>query len=326
MSDSFLMQSHEILKPHGVLFSANQHVVADWPCDLTQAYWTVFNHESYLHVFGQDAAQFLQGQLTCDVLDISKNQMIYGACCNPKGRMISNFRLIKLASDEFVLILPAGQADILRAAIIKYTVFYKVTLNTSLPWVRVGILAPPAYINSLQNTSELPNMQIIHTSNQQIECWVAIDYLDQFISKQLSEYKLASTMYWQLAVLKQGIAWVDNEGTEKHLPQDLNWDLVKGINFKKGCYTGQEIIARLHYRGQPKMRLQYFTCSDPVFKNDLIHVPDTAIQGLVIDAIDEPTTRLTHLLAKVRVNQTGWLTVTNHTILNPQVLPYSVSN
>ena len=142
---------------------------------------------------GEDAANFLQGQMTCDVIELEENNGTCGAFCNAKGRVISTFYLNKTQS-EFICILPNSLLSVIHERLKRYKLRAKVEISES---------------DFDINTFNLPN----------------------------------------------NLPWLTHETSEEFIPQWLNLDKLGGISFTKGCYTGQEIVARTHYLGEVKRRL-----------------------------------------------------------------------
>ena len=161
-----------------------------------------------LSVSGVDAKRFLQGQLTCNLDDLSTSQSQLGAHCNPAGRVISLFRLF-LYQDAYYLQMPKLMVPIAITALKKYVVFFKA---------------------SLADASERINDLAEYCRPEPMETW---HYLD----------------------VMAGIPAIYPETSEKFLPHDLNLPQLNAVSFNKGCYTGQEIIARMHYRGKLKKQL-----------------------------------------------------------------------
>lgn len=150
-----------------------------------------------LAITGEDAATFLQGQTTCDVNKVNTNETILGAFCNPKGRVISTFLLLK-PEHTFLIILPKSLLPTIQERLQRYKLRAKVEITE--------IDALPAF--------DLP----------------------------------------------ENMPWLSPETSEEFIPQWLNLDTLGGISFTKGCYTGQEIVARTHYLGEVKRRLFLAYC------------------------------------------------------------------
>lgn len=149
-----------------------------------------------LAIMGDDAAIFLQGQMTCNINDACENKANLGAFCNPKGRVISTFVLLK-KGNNFIVILPQSLLVTTQERLQRYKLRAKV--------------------------------EIIETD------------LPEFDEPE-------------------NIPWLSPETSEQFIPQWLNLDTLGGISFTKGCYTGQEIVARTHYLGEVKRRLFLAHC------------------------------------------------------------------
>jgi hypothetical protein len=162
-----------------------------------------------LCVEGADAAQFLQGQLTCDVNKVTSTQTSLAAHCNPQGRIISLSRLF-LHEGSYYLQMPTSMIPIALAALKKYAIFYKVLLK-----------------DATELLSSIPCC-VVNESQRDID-------------------------------FKRGIPAIYPETSEKFLPHEINLPALNAVSFDKGCYVGQEIIARLHYRGQLKTQFYFAT-------------------------------------------------------------------
>lgn len=157
-----------------------------------------------LKVSGPDAQKFLQGQVTCNVEEVTPTQSRLGAHCNPQGRVLFLFRLF-LFQDAYYLLMPLDMLALALSYLRKYAVFYKLSLSVS--------------------------------------------------EEDLPELTALAAAEWQYFDLSLGRPQIYPETSGKFLPHDLNLHQLEGISWEKGCYTGQEIIARMHYRGKLKNHL-----------------------------------------------------------------------
>lgn len=185
-------------------------------------------------VSGEDAAGFLQNQLTADLRQLEPGQRLLSAWCNPKGRVICLFRVTRTA-DGFALALPAGLAETVVARLTMFRFRAKVDFE-----VRE---AEPA------------------------ELGVDGDVDD-----------------WRLANLRAGIPDIREQQSEQFTAHMLNLDLSGAVSLDKGCYPGQEIIARTHYRGASKRRLARFDSDAPLTAGDKLQHGDRTV-GEVVNAI-----------------------------------------
>ncbi len=212
----------------------------------------IFNLDylAIIEVSGVDSAKFLQGQLTCNVNDLSDSQASIAAFCTAKGRVISSLIIIKTAAG-FCLLLPASLLDKVLKKLQMYVLRSAVKLiDQRQQWAVYG-LQTQASANP-----EEPRFSV----NQS-------DFITIKLPSALSRYLLikpiqspvivnqASNDVWRYQDIVDGLPWFDFEQSEQYTPQMLNIDQLGGISFTKGCYTGQEIVARTHYLGKPKRSL-----------------------------------------------------------------------
>lgn len=214
-------------------------------------------HLAVLSVSGNEAKQFLQGQITCNIDDINQQQASIGAFCNAKGRVISTFFILQ-KDQGFLLILPKALIVALQKRLQMYIMRAKVHLqDQSEQWCLLGLktdaeLALPTQALQCQNHQgglvfkyPVANYWLWLGANAQaIDFWNHLTEQNQ-MQGQTAQAGLVHNIY-------AGIPWLTSETSEQYIPQSLNLGQLKGISFKKGCYTGQEIIARTHYLGKSK--------------------------------------------------------------------------
>ncbi|MEK9919151.1 MAG: hypothetical protein VW519_00725 [Luminiphilus sp.] len=204
-----------------------------------------------LRLEGPDAILFLQGQTTSDFQKAEVGDHLYAAFCNPKGRVLADVLAVVTARDTIFL---RGRCEVmaqLAAHLKPYLAFSKATLATT-EWTITCTLdessqhTDPGQVQVLTDDGELTSV-IINRGDGFTEYWqhgasaVAHDRENRVPLAQVD--------------FEQARARVETTTAGAYLPQDLNYDLNETVSFAKGCYTGQEIVARLHYRGTPKRRL-----------------------------------------------------------------------
>jgi len=221
-------------------------------------------HLAVLRVAGDDATTFLQNLTTNDVMGLADNQGQLSGLCNPKGRLLAIFRLIKRQND-LLLLLPADLADSIRQRLTMFVLRSKVTIEDVSESLKVVALLN----SSTSLIAELPanawqgqlENDILTVKQPTGDCErylsvVAAEHVDDYIESLLAQkWQLAPEGLWQQQDIIAGIPIIFNASKEQFTPQQVNLDLVGGVNFKKGCYPGQEVVARLHYLGEPKRRL-----------------------------------------------------------------------
>ncbi|WP_460155926.1 CAF17-like 4Fe-4S cluster assembly/insertion protein YgfZ [Pseudomonas sp. S2_H10] len=227
------------------------------------AFFCTLSHEGVLAVRGADASKFLQGQLTCNLNYLSDSRASLGARCTQKGRMQSSFRIL-LEGDGVLLAMATELLEPQLADLKKYAVFSKSKLtDESAAWVRFGVDHGDAALVSLgldlpaETDSVVRNdgLIAIRVSPQRAELWVATAQADAVKGKLAAALGEGDLNQWLLGQVRAGIGQVMAGTRELFIPQMLNLQAIGGVSFKKGCYTGQEIVARMQYLGKLKRRL-----------------------------------------------------------------------
>lgn len=194
---------------------------------------------------GPDAAKFLQGQLSADVEKLAVGSGVLAGLHNPQGRAIALLALVRLQPGEILAALPAELVDTVLQRLRKYVLRAKVTLEDASPAYHVaGAWAGDA----VSGIAGLP--------------WGTRRLL--FLpADRVPTADAAASATWELADVREGRPQVYAATSEAFVAQMLNLDLLGAIAFDKGCYTGQEVIARAHYRGRVKRRLQRWANESP---------------------------------------------------------------
>lgn len=249
-------------------------------------YWTILKSYELLFIEGKDAKTFLQGQVTCNVNDLTTNNSLLGCHCNAKGRVIFDFRAGLYADDKVALRVKGPMLNQAKTSLGKYIVFSKAKITHPEQPYRVygffGVTAGELMSHVKEEIYEHAKLVEIH--EQLLEVWVAPEYQSQFES-MVSSLPFTSEADWMIERMKSGIAELSPDLVEQYVPQDIDLDEAGAINFKKGCYTGQEVIARLHYRGASKRHLYVATLKEPasLLPGDKIMVDGTQSLGEVIE-------------------------------------------
>ncbi|QEY13493.1 folate-binding protein YgfZ [Cellvibrio sp. KY-YJ-3] len=249
----------------------------------TMTYLATLTNKQLLLVKGPDAGKFLQGQVTCDVKELNEPVTRLGAQCNPKGRILLSFRALQMNNETIALRLPANMMESAQKTLGKYIVFSKAKLQDGgNDFALFGLFGDSAATVASTFFQQLPTTYegwiekdgsyLIQLAANRFECWVATATVDSFLDAIEKQTQKVSADEWQLLDIAAGIGEVYPESYELFTPQELNYQLVNGINFRKGCYTGQEIVARLHYRGKLKRHMYRFE-----YKNDQTPPPGTTI-------------------------------------------------
>ena len=231
------------------------------------AFFCPLSHEGVLAVRGVDASKFLQGQLTCNLDYLSDAKATLGARCTQKGRMQSSFRIL-LEGDGCLLAMASELIEPQLADLKKYAVFSKSKLSDeSASWLRFGLQDGDGALVSLgldlpQDTDSVVrdnDLIAIRVSPARAELWVRAEQAADIRLRLAAQLPEGTLNDWLLGQIRAGIGQVVGTTREEFIPQMLNLQAVGGVSFKKGCYTGQEIVARMQYLGKLKRRLYRLT-------------------------------------------------------------------
>ncbi len=237
---------------------------ADIICDLS--------HYGLIVIAGPDAAAFMQGQFTNDVQQVNEQQAQLSALCNNKGRMIANFTLFQYQQNYFLSVhqsllettIERLQTYILSAQVAVQDVSEQLVavgiagkevcnrLHEVLPLAggqaliqQAGtVIADDNYI-MIKTADKLPRYQIFANVEKARELWLKLCNTAEVVHGQS----------WEYLNIQCGIPVINAHTSEQLIPQMANMEILDGVNFKKGCYTGQEIVARMHYLGKLKKRM-----------------------------------------------------------------------
>ncbi|WP_376695997.1 CAF17-like 4Fe-4S cluster assembly/insertion protein YgfZ [Wenzhouxiangella sp. EGI_FJ10305] len=194
------------------------------------------NHLRSCSIEGPEALDYAQSQFTVGIESLSDNRWSPTAWCDPKGRVIS-FMMARRSEDGVDLVLPAVQVDTVRERLRQFTIGRKVRIS-----------GPGPVAGSFQPDPAMPTLSIDLTRGMRAHAEAHAD--DEMQQR------------WQRLDLCRGLPWLDPSSSQQHLPQWLGLEELGALAYDKGCYPGQEVIARLHYRGSIKYRLVGMKCND----------------------------------------------------------------
>jgi len=232
-------------------------------------------HYGFLQIVGAKAAEFLQGQLSCNMNDCQDSTPIPGVYCTPKGRVISNFMILRLADDRFLMRLRDDIADTTAEVLRKYGVFSRVTIERPEPaYIALGriIENDEAIDEAIEGATA-----IVRGSGYQ-EVWMPAELGASLATSDKADH-------WRLAMLRAGKVDIGARTSDEFLPNMLGFTRDGSVHFKKGCYTGQEIVARAHYRGAVKRDLYHAKGEGQAPSAGTELYADSKTVGVVVDAV-----------------------------------------
>ncbi|MCG1032561.1 tRNA-modifying protein YgfZ [Leclercia sp. LSNIH6] len=217
---------------------------------------------------GVDSEKYLQGQVTADVSQLTEHQHLLAAHCDPKGKMWSNLRLFR-RQDGFALIERRSLRDAQLTELKKYAVFSKVTIAADDELVLLGVAGFQARAALKNLFSELPDAEKQVTNDgatsllwfehpaERFLLVTDVATAERVTQALRGEAQLNNSQQWLSLDIEAGIPVIEAANSGQFIPQATNLQALGGISFKKGCYTGQEMVARAKFRGANKRALWY---------------------------------------------------------------------
>ena len=253
------------------------------------------SHWGVIRAQGAEAASFLQGQLTNDVATLDSSHARLAGFCSAKGRLQASFLVWKPAADELLL---ACSASVLPATLKRLSMFVmraRCKLSDATHEIDLwGVMGDPA--RRLAQGAEPGQVRVdegatlirLADAEGAARCLLvlAADALDGAPPGALSTLPAMSLDTWRLGEVRSGIPVIEAATVDQFVPQMLNYDIVGGVDFQKGCYPGQEVVARSHYRGTVKRRMFLFDVDAPAAPGqEVFHSADAGQPaGMVVNA------------------------------------------
>ena len=226
------------------------------------------NYLSATRITGPDAGSFLQSQLSADIGSLDAGQATFAAYCTPKGQVLG-LMLVCNAGDGFFL---AASSGLLAGMVRRLKIF---VMRSRVEWDDSGELT---VLGIPMQAEGPPGSSVFSPANLQLT--YAID--------AGTTYSSIGAETWKSEELRLGIAWLDASTTEKFIPQMLGEDHIGALSFSKGCYPGQEIVARARYLGKVKRKPLIVTAKGQVQLGNTskleIHYPGESVSGTLIDS------------------------------------------
>ena len=209
------------------------------------------NNRALLKITGSESESFLQAQLSNDITKLDNSSVQQNAYCQHQGKILALFWVIRSGND-FLLSFSLDLLDSIKTRLQMFVLMSDVCItNVTDQYLQIGV------IDEFQKGS--------FTINENLSL-----ILDD--SKNLSKFELTSQEYWDKACIESFLPEINSTTTETFVPQMLNLDINEiGVNFSKGCFPGQEVVARLHYLGKSKRRLFAFKSDSPLSIGDTLH-------------------------------------------------------
>ncbi len=217
-----------------------------------------------LRFHGSDAGTFLQGQLTCDLDQVASDQAQFGGYCTPKGRVLANFTLLS-TSQGYLMHLPADVAASVADRLRKFVLRSDVKIERESGLHVLGLAGPevPALLKRDLGTPPQRRLAVAPHARASILRLPGGSFLVLAASAEMpalwqalaTRAVPAGAQCWNWVQIQAGMPWITTATQDQFLPQMIGLDTIGGVSFDKGCYTGQEIVARTHYLGEVRRKL-----------------------------------------------------------------------
>jgi len=291
---------------------------------------------------GEEARDFLHRQLSCDVEGLTDDAGAYGAYCTPKGRVLANFLLWR-EPDAFCMLLPRSVLPGIRKRLQMYVLRSKVTIAARTDDLVVLGASGPGAVDAVASLVGTPPGSPIPVARRDAVTAIALGAARFLVTAptasgpqvwgQLSSaLRPVGAACWDWLEISNGLPWITDATQDQFIPQMANLELLGAVSFRKGCYPGQEIVARTQHLGRPKRRLYLAHVraegapapSQPLYSGDL---GDQAA-GTVVNAAPAPGGGF-DVLAVVRTASAAGDKVHLGSLSGPELqfrdLPYSVT-
>jgi len=263
------------------------------------------SHLGVLEFTGDDSEAFLHAQLTCDVCAIEPNSSSLGSYCTPKGRMLASFLLWRIAGG-FRMALSRGIVPAVHKRLKMYVLRSKVQIaEVSDLVVLLGVSGAgaaralaPVSTSLPQRTHEIASLadggSLIAVPEARFVLSIPVEAAAGIWTALASMLRPVGTPCWEWLDIRAGVPLVTEKTQEQFLPQMANLELIGGVSFKKGCFPGQEVVARTQHLGRVKRRMFLARLDDAgdvvpapgddIFSDD---IPGQA-SGMVVNAQPAP--------------------------------------
>lgn len=222
---------------------------------------------------GEEQIKYLQGQVTCDVDSLAQEKLLIGAHCNAKGKVFSAFRLLE-RQGKFLLLQPISSIEQSLAELKKFGVFAKVEITRDTEYAYLAIAGQQASVKMAELFQQVPDKitPVVHEKNTtlvyiagDISRYLIIDKIDKLAEISATfDFPTYDDALWNLLEISAGFPMLSQQYVAEYVPQMLNLQAINGISFTKGCYLGQETVARMQYLGKNKRALFTLTGKDMV--------------------------------------------------------------
>ncbi|MDD4880788.1 MAG: folate-binding protein [Gallionellaceae bacterium] len=286
-------------------FLAGQAIGKDNEADLATARDALvvadLSHWGLIAFSGDDAQTFLHGQITNDLRNLGPERAVFAGYCSAKGRMLANFLVCKRGGDILVM-LPESLRETVQKRLAMFILRAKVKArDAGSEWVRLGLSGPGAAALLAEAMGAVPGAEImamahsettfaIRLGDNRFDLFVAPEQAPALWQRLAVQARPVGAAAWDWLMVDAGIPAILPQTQDQFVPQMANMVELGGVSFQKGCYPGQEIVARSQYLGSQKRRMYLAHVDAEAKAGDPVYSPDLGGQasGTVVNAAAAP--------------------------------------
>jgi tRNA-modifying protein YgfZ len=290
------------------------------------------DHLGVIRARGADAVKFLQGQLTNDVAGLGPSEARLAGFCSAKGRLQASFIVWRPADDEVLLVCAASVLPATLKRLSMFVLRAQCKLSDASTELRLLGATGASAVSPMGETTAWRTQAVRGGT------LVRLPDVDGVVRGLLAVADGAAPPVtlppdaWRVLDVRSGIPTIEAATVEQFVPQMLNYDLIGGVDFQKGCYPGQEVVARSQYRGTIKRRMFLFECDAAAAPGqEVFHDADASQPaGMVVNAAPLAGGEASLALVEVKLAALGsgslHLAGDGGAALRPVALPYAVSS
>ena len=250
---------------------------------------------------GEEAQSFLHGQITNDLRGLTEQAAVFAGYLSAKGRMLANFLVMRRGADVLIL-LPASLRETIQKRLSMFILRSKVKArDASAEWVRYGVNGACAKTalsealgialpDGLMGMAQTDQAFVLRLGEHRFDVFAQPDFAIDLWQKLASTCRPVGASAWDWLMIRAGVPMVLPQTQDHFVPQMANMEILGGVSFNKGCYPGQEIVARSQYLGKVKRRLFLAHVETAAFPGDELFSPELADQaaGHIANAAPAP--------------------------------------
>lgn len=258
------------------------------------------SHYGLISLTGEDAQTFLHGQITNDLRGLRDERAVFAGYCSAKGRLLADFLVFRRGA-ELLVMLPRALREAVQKRLAMFVLRARVRLtDASEAWVALGLSGAGADALVREHFGRVPNAPmdvvqaadgwVVRLGEQRFDAFVTPQAAPALWQSWSARARPVGAPAWDWLTIRAGVPVILPATQDQFVPQMVNLEVLGGVSFNKGCYPGQEIVARSQYLGKLKRRMYLAHVKAEAIAGDELYSPDLPGQacGLVVNAAPAP--------------------------------------